>query len=333
MWDSVNSMTVGSDLYSFETESSYWSSYTSSGYIDLNSSSSNTYLLFPVSTSDFIIHPIWYWRFENPTLMKLMIKIEKSSFFYEDILIQYRQDTQIITLTTKDLINCSGSTIEINLNNVFSFTVKVKRLNAKSNYVINVSPNNSSNKNNTQEKLFLFILIGGMILISAIVAIVVTPLMILKHNRTFQKENSNGNNRRLAYINATLTNMASCEFQKWESRYNQDSCAIWLESFIHDAFIHKTNEWSHIFHSNWLQKWYWNIKENLKLICPCCLTENSPFSEQPIPNQQNSIQVEASNDKLDIIRAPYVTQQNIFEWDQNQKIEDKWTYSFNDHII
>ena len=213
MWDSVNSMTVGSDLYSFETESSYWSSYTSSGYIDLNSSSSNTYLLFPVSTSDFIIHPIWYWRFENPTLMKLMIKIEKSSF-YEDILIQYRQDTQIITLTTKDLINCSGSTIEINLNNIFSFTVKVKRLNAKSNYVINVSPNNSSNKNNTQEKLFLFILIGVMILISAIVAIVVTPLMILKHNRTFQKENSNGNNRRLAYINATLTNMVSCEFQK-----------------------------------------------------------------------------------------------------------------------
>ena len=260
--------------------------------------------------------------------MKLFIQIEKPSLNYEDIYIQYSYNSQSYSLLTRDLTSCSGSIVTVTLNSVSSLFIKVKRLSSSSSYKITVNSSNSSSESSTQNNWYIMIGVGGMIFIFSIIAIFVVSFWIWRHKRNQKnRESPVKHEEREKWIKDTLNNMTTCEFQYWESKYKQDSCTIWLESFIHDAIIHKTNEWDHIFHSACLQKWYWNIKLGLKLVCPCWSTENTPFSKQERNNESvsiGSIQVEISASKFDTMHNAYSTQQNLFESNKNNQTEAQW---------
>ena len=59
-----------------------------------------------------------------------------------------------------------------------------------------------------------------------------------------------------------------------EAQYKEDKCIICLEKFDKKSNVHVTNEWSHVFHSKWLFKWYENIQSNKVLKCPHWNTPN-----------------------------------------------------------
>ena len=86
---SSSSSTVASDAYSFSTENAYWSSYTSSGYIYLNSSGSNSLSLYQLSSANLADHPTCYWRIINSYNLQMTVQIQRSSMNYEDIYVLY----------------------------------------------------------------------------------------------------------------------------------------------------------------------------------------------------------------------------------------------------
>ena len=86
---SSSSSTVAGDAYSFSTENAYWSSYTSSGYIYLNSSGSNSLSLYQLSGTSLASHPTCYWRIINSYNLQMTVQIQRSSTNYEDIYVLY----------------------------------------------------------------------------------------------------------------------------------------------------------------------------------------------------------------------------------------------------
>ena len=92
------------------------------------------------------------------------------------------------------------------------------------------------------------------------------------------------------YIEQTVSNMTTCTFEKWNPKYKQDSCVICYENFEADSQIWVTNEWDHIFHSEWLRNWYDRIKASKKLTWPHCWTENTPNSHPQESSELESVE-------------------------------------------
>ena len=80
---SISSSTLSSDPYS-TSESIYCSNYTSSGYLNLGSSGSDSFTLYQLPGVSISSHPTWYWRIENPLLKQVFIKLQRSILSYED---------------------------------------------------------------------------------------------------------------------------------------------------------------------------------------------------------------------------------------------------------
>ena len=120
--------------------------------------------------------------------------------------------------------------------------------------------------------------IGAMIFVLAIVGIIAAVIIVVVWNRRYTSkykelpQNKEKNNK---YIENTLATMKSGLFKHWNPRHRQDSCVIWLEEFEDENHVYVTNEWNHLFHSNWLKTWYLSTTSN-KLLCPHCQTENTP---------------------------------------------------------
>ena len=81
------------------------------------------------------------------------------------------------------------------------------------------------------------------------------------------------------YIDDTLRNMKSHQFQFYKAKFSQDNWVICLDDFTSESEICITNEWSHIFHTEWLKSWYLNMRIDSRLTWPHCKCENTPHSK------------------------------------------------------
>ena len=173
---SSSSSTVANDAYSFSTESAYWSSYTSSGYIYLNSSGSNSLSLNQLSGTSVASHPTCYWRIINPYSLKINLQIQRSSISYEDIYVYYSSNYSNYFMSNKDLMNCSSSFVSLAFTNVTSLYIKVKRLSAYSSYIINMSTSNSQSLSSSNDSLSSTVQI--IIIVSIIILLVIVLTLI-----------------------------------------------------------------------------------------------------------------------------------------------------------
>jgi len=75
--------------------------------------------------------------------------------------------------------------------------------------------------------------------------------------------------------------MRSGKFSQMNLKYEEDACVIWLENFVYDSEVHITNECSHVFHSKWINTWFYNIHWNCNLTCPHWTSAIKPDSPKP----------------------------------------------------
>ena len=204
------------------------------------------------------------------------------------IYIEYIYNSKSYSLSNRDVTSCSSEAVIFYLNSISSVLIKVKRLSSNSNYTVTVS-----NISTTTEFLWgIMVGIGAIVFVLTIIAIitVVVLIVVLKRKKASKYKELPQNKEKISkYVENTLSIMSSGLFKHWNSGNHQDSCVIWLESFTENDLIHITNEWNHLFHSNWLKTWYLNSAPN-KLLCPICQTENTPNS---IPQETNIFSLEA----------------------------------------
>ena len=181
-------------------------------------------------------------------------------------------------MSTKQIASWSSSSVTFLLSNVTSLIVKAKRLSANSDYSINI--NKSFERGEHNDYALAIIIICS--LLSVIIAMVVIFIIMVCYFRRIERRYLD--QRKYVppnpeHVEETLSRMNSWLFKHWEPKYKQDSWVIWLEQYEPDSQISITNEWSHIFHSEWLKTWYLNIRGDRKLTCPHWSTENSPKSQ------------------------------------------------------
>lgn len=86
---------------------------------------------------------------------------------------------------------------------------------------------------------------------------------------------------RVEFIVKCLENMRSGKFSSLPVKYNEDLWVICLDPFADDACVHATNECSHVFHSEWLNRWFRNIYCHKDLIWPHWTTKITDQSQKP----------------------------------------------------
>ena len=71
--------------------------------------------------------------------------------------------------------------------------------------------------------------------------------------------------------------MVNGKYRKIEElvKEKQEMWSICLESYKEEDDVHLTNEWTHLFHSDWLNQWYRNSYKNKDFQCPFWRTINS----------------------------------------------------------
>ena len=58
------------------------------------------------------------------------------------------------------------------------------------------------------------------------------------------------------------------KYSKFDIKYDQISCVVWLDQFSADDKVYITNECLHVFHVDWLDQWFNNITNQNDLKCP-----------------------------------------------------------------
>ena len=91
---------------------------------------------------------------------------------------------------------------------------------------------------------------------------------------------------------------------------------------------HVTNECHHIFHTDWLENWYYFTKPGGELVCPICRTVNSPATTKrnPLSDQIDSLSVgedsfvfRKTNLKILSFNARSATRRNEDDYDYESK--------------
>ena len=96
--------------------------------------------------------------------------------------------------------------------------------------------------------------------------------------------------------------------QKW---------GICKNKFKSTSKAHITNECLHIFHSDWLENWYFMTKPGADLVCPICRTVNWSKSQQPraLTYQFGNLSLDENSsvfqkNELDVIKSKFKSQNN-----------------------
>ena len=293
-WVSTSTSTVSSDSY-LSSESMYCNNYSSSGELTIRNST-DPLSLSQVSGVSYTDHPTCYWSISNPSLSQISFNIQRSPSNFEDIYIIYLYNSQYYFLSTKQIASWSSASFKFTLNNISNLTIKVKRLNAKSDYSINI--NTSADGNGAQTNYTIAIIIASLVF-SMIIALVIFIGIVYCYLRWYRRRLQILRNTPISakYIDETLGKMITCLFRNWEPKYKQESWIIWLENFEQVSQIHITNECSHLFHSDWLKTWYSNKRGDQKLTWPHWSTENSPNSV-PLENWELSSIVTFPNEGI-----------------------------------
>ena len=127
-WYNSSTSTLRTDYYNDNTESVYWSSYSSSGYINLDNYGSNQISLYQLSSASISLHSVWQWRFYNTASNQIKIQINRSTENFEDIYMYVNYSNgDVATYSNRDLSNWNDLVYNYTLTNTTYASIKVRR--------------------------------------------------------------------------------------------------------------------------------------------------------------------------------------------------------------
>ena len=225
---------------------------------------------------------IWEWDITvNGNGSSIELVFTREAEVNEDIVMKvFTKNSTSYYLTSKDLMSCSNTSVTKFLSDVTRLTIRSEQTSPNSSYQITFSFEQIPTI--TDLSFLIGIIIVGLLAIafcncwSAAVA-----CKFIKDWIRATKEKSR-NNYKYDGIKVLMDWMVNGKYRKIEEvvKEKQEMWSIWLEPYKEEDDVHLTNEWTHLFHSDWLNQWYRNSCKNKDFQCPFWRTINSANFKQ-----------------------------------------------------
>jgi hypothetical protein len=271
----------------------------SSGNIEIGTYSSKSIEMRHITNTNPDSSYFCSWAVEYESPRSVTLKIKRDCANYEDIVIKVNTTSKSQYYTSKDFSDCSKEIFYLYVDDVNSIEVRTKPQNSLSAYVVLLESNGEEAF--TLAKI-IAIVVGTVVmsilfLIVLVIVIYSVRDMIIKRRERIRRQLDaidfvNNKNQR---IQDTLSMMKHGEMQKFENKYHEKQCVIWLEKFELDSQICITNEWSHLFHFYCLKEWYNSINASKQLYCPHWKIENFANPKTNESNEPKTIHREVNS--------------------------------------
>ena len=159
-------------------------------------------------------------------------------------------------------------TLTLSLSSVNYVYVKAKKSSTSFTYQITISQTSTSSSESSDWIIFFVLLILFVFLVLIFGLTLGYILRKLSKTKVLPNNIDPLQLDKLRYIDHALANMRSGPYKSLKYKFEQVSWSVWLELFTQESKVHITNEWSHVFHSEWLDDWFWNIRWDMNLKWP-----------------------------------------------------------------
>ena len=309
MWTEFTATSIADNTSS--TDYQYWNNAVSNGYIYINNFNGQTMSLYQQSSVGLTLPFTWVWRIVANDNVKVTVSVLNSKVFGDtnnfDFSIMSTQGGINYSYSSSSWNNWGNTTLELSLSSVSYLYIKTKKSNTSFSYQITVSQT-SSNSSESYEWIVFFVLIilfvFFVLIFGLVLGYILRRLNIIK---VIPNNNDNIQLNKLRYIDQTLSKMRYESYRSLKYKYDQITWSIWLEPYSQECKVIVTNEWSHVFHREWLYDWFWNIRLDLNLKWPNWNSIVTPESTPALITQ--SIDEYNERDMIEI----QMTQRNLFE--------------------
>ena len=284
-WSYLNELCIsnpGTDLLDVEYDSSQgaenWYNGDRSMPIILKDLENQTISLYDISNGATNLCE-WVLKTDNESYVTLNIENRSS---LENIVHSYTASNNTVEYGNKRTYEWGESSHEIEFYGIDELTLRVRKLSEDSNYNITISQElvipTGTSLAGVYDPLIITIC---FIMVLWLISIILTIVMFIGYWKNLHSpKQSSADKATRVHIKQIMDNMKYGIASRVMPKKDHKPCDLWSREFEDDSKIHFTNEWFHTFHSEWLEDWYYMLRQDGKFYWPTCRTENTEDSKQ-----------------------------------------------------